>query len=399
MNPTHDALVIGAGQAGLAAGYYLQRAGVRFTLLDGADEIGAAWKERWDSLRLFTPARYNGLPGMPFPGERYSLPTKDEVAAYLKAYAKRFRLPVRLRTRVRSLRRQAGAYTVGTASGESLNARSVIVATGANQQPYVPAFARDLRPGIVQIHSSGYRRPSQIPSGAVLVVGAGNSGAQIALELAEAGRQTLLSGPDTGSLPRRFLGRDIYDWLWPTLMRPPVNSALGRRLMQGRLFAGDPLIGMSAKSFGHPNLQRAGRTVGVRDGLPLLEGAEGPADIAAVVWCTGFRPDFGWIELPAFGLDGYPLHRRGIVRSVPGLAFVGMRYQYRFGSALLGGVGEDAEHVASQTVAFLRSNSGTEPEFEKRTGPLLLRQSLPDRKPNELSNSYRSVEPGRCSAE
>lgn len=353
MNPLYDTLVIGAGQAGLAAGYYLRRAGVRFVLLDGAGEIGAVWKERWDSLQLFTPARYNGLPGMRFPGERYSLPGKDEVAEYLRAYAKRFDLPVRLRSRAQSLRHEAGAYTVSIAGGESLEARSVIVTTGANQQPYVPVFAAELRTDIVQIHSSGYRRPSQVPAGHVLVVGAGNSGTQIALELAAAGRHVVLSGPDTGSLPRRFLGRDIYDWLWPTLMRPPVESTLGRRLMQGRLFAGDPLVGMSAKSLRHPNLRRGGRTIGVHDGLPLLEGGDVDSNVVAVIWCTGFRPDFGWIELPAFGLDGYPLHRRGLVQSMPGLAFVGMRYQYRFGSALLGGVGEDAQHVVSQTVACL----------------------------------------------
>ena len=334
----YDTLVIGAGQAGLAAGYHLKRAGARFALLDGAGEIGSAWKERWDSLRLFTPARYNSLPGMPFPGERYSLPGKDDVAEYLKAYAKRFDLPVRLHSRVRSLRREAGVYAVEEESGEILKARSVIVASGANQRPYVPAFAATVKPYVLQLHSSGYRRPSQIPSGSVLVVGAGNSGAQIALELAEAGRRVTLSGPDTGSLPRRFLGRDVYDWLWPTLMRPPVDSALGRRLMQGRLFSGDPLIGVSTKK-----LERVGRTTAVRDGF------------AAVVWCTGFRPEFGWIELPAFGLDGYPLHRRGIVQSLPGLAFVGMRYQYRFGSALLGGVGGDAEYVVSQTLGFVRS--------------------------------------------
>lgn len=355
----YDTLVIGAGQAGLAAGHYLKRAGVRFALLDGGGEIGSAWKERWDSLRLFTPARYNGLPGMPFPGERYSLPGKDDVAEYLKAYAKRFDLPVRLRCRVRSLRRDAGVYVVEDEKGEILKARSVIVATGANQRPYVPAFARELRPEVVQLHSSGYRRPSQIPSGSVLVVGAGNSGAQIALELAEAGRRVTLSGPDTGSLPRRFLGRDIYDWLWPTLMRPSVDSALGRRLMRGRLFAGDPLVGLSTG-----NLKRTGRTTRVPEGF------------VAVIWCTGFRPDFGWIELPAFGLDGYPLHRRGIVPSVPGLGFVGMRYQYRFGSALLGGVGEDAEYVVSQTLGFLRSAgwraspaspTGTASRFPRRT--------------------------------
>jgi putative flavoprotein involved in K+ transport len=345
MRNRYDTIVIGAGQAGLAAGYYLQRAGVRFTLLDAADQVGAAWQGRWDSLRLFTPARYNSLPGMPFPGERYALPTKDEVARYLKAYAERFALPVRLRTRVRSLGGRAGRYEVTTTAGETLTAASIVVATGANQQPYVPAFSGALRPEIVQVHSSGYRRPSQLPEGRVLVVGAGNSGAQIALELAESGRQVVLSGPDTGSLPRRLLGRDIYDWLWPTLMRPRVDTAIGRRLMRGRLFAGDPLVGISAKSLARPGLERAGKTIGQRDGSPLLDGGRVLPDIAAIVWCTGFRPDFGWIELPLLGLDGYPRHRRGIAFDAPGVAFLGMRYQSRMGSALLGGVGEDAAYV------------------------------------------------------
>ena len=355
MSVTYDSVVIGAGQAGLAAGYYLRRAGLRIALLDAAEEIGAVWRRRWDSLRLFTPARYNGLPGMPFPGKRYSLPGKDEVADYLKAYAKQFDLPVRLSTRVTSLRPHAAAYSINTESGEVLTARSVIVATGANQQPYVPAFAATLDSQVVQLHSSGYRRPAQLPSGSVLVVGAGNSGAQIALELAETRRRVVLSGPDTGSLPRRFLGRDIYDWLWPTLMRAPAHTAIGRRLMQGRLFAGDPLIGMSPKSLARANLRRAGRTIGVRGGLPLLEGGNVDAGTVAVVWCTGFRPDFSWIELPVFGLDGYPLHRRGLVETAPGIAFLGMRFQYRVSSALLGGVGEDAAYIASETVRFLRS--------------------------------------------
>jgi putative flavoprotein involved in K+ transport len=228
----------------------------------------------------------------------------------------------------------------------------------------VPEFAAALRPEVVQMHSSAYRRPSQLPEGGVLVVGAGNSGAQIALELAAAGRQVVLSGRDTGSLPRRFLGRDIYDWIWPTMLRSSVNTALGRRLMRGRLFSGDPLVGMSAKSLARPGLARAGRTVGVRDGMPLLDDGRVLADIAAVVWCTGFRPDFSWIELPVLGLDGYPRHRRGIACDAPGLAFLGMRYQFRVRSALLGGVGEDAAYVTAQTTRFLHcSNSGTEPEL------------------------------------
>ncbi|MGZ5112691.1 MAG: flavin-containing monooxygenase [Usitatibacter sp.] len=359
MNRMHDTLVIGAGQAGLAAGYYLNRGGVDFALLDGGDEIGTSWARRWDSLRLFTPARYNGLPGMPFPGEPYGLPGKNEVAEYLKSYTKKFDLQVHLRTRVRTLRRNGEAYTITMDSGESHTARSIIVATGANQRPHVPAFGAALRSKIVQLHSNAYRRPSQLPSGAVLVVGAGNSGAQIALELADAGRRVVLSGPDTGSFPRRLLGRDIYDWLWPTIMRPTVDSALGRRLMRGRLFSGDPLVGMTPGSLARPQLTRTGRVIGTRDGLPLLQDGSVVSGIAAVVWCTGFRPDFDWIELPVLGLDGYPIHRRGLATDAPGLAFLGLRYQYRIGSALLGGVGEDAAHVVSRTLQFLRAQPGS----------------------------------------
>jgi putative flavoprotein involved in K+ transport len=341
-----DVVVIGAGQAGLAAGYFLSRAGLRFTLIDSNDEVGAPWRHRWDSLRLFTPARYNDLPGMPFPGARYALPSKDQVADYLEQYVRAFRLPVQLGTSVSALHRQHDRFVIYTNRG-ILRASAVIVATGANQRPYIPPFAAQLASHIVQLHSSDYRRPDQLPSGRVLVVGAGNSGAQIALELAEADREVVLSGRTTGSLPRRLLGRDVYDWLWPTIMRPSIESRLGRRLMQSRLFCGDPLIGIAASSFERNGLSRAGRTLGVTDGMPRLENGE-LRDVDAVVWCTGFRPDYSWIELPIFGLDGYPRHRRGLSIDVPNLGFLGMRFQYRMGSALLGGVGEDARFLVRQ---------------------------------------------------
>lgn len=348
----YDTLVIGGGQAGLAAAYYLQRAGVRFTVLDASAEPGASWRRRWDSLRLFTPAQHNSLPGLPFPGARDALPGKDEVAQYLKTYARRFDLPVRSGVAVARLHRDGGRFVVGTVSGESITAASVIVATGAHQRPYVPPCAQAIAPHVVQRHSADYRRPTDVPEGAVLVVGAGNSGAQIALELAGAGRRVYLSGRDIGSLPRRLLGRDVFDWLWPTLMRLTVESAVGRRLMQGKRFAGDPLIGMPASAFDRPRLQRVGRTVAAQGGFPVVETGRVLNDVTAVVWCTGFRPDFAWLELPVLGLDGYPLHRRGMAVGVPGLGFVGLRHQYRLGSALLGGVGEDAAHVAARIAEY-----------------------------------------------
>lgn len=344
---TFDAIVIGAGQAGLAAGYHLRRAGVRFLILE-AGRVGEVWTRRWDSLRLFTPARYNGLPGRPFPGQPYDLPGKEEVAAYLRDYVRHFALPMRENAWVRSVRQHAGDYRVELGSGEVLETRTVIVATGANQRPYTPPMSAGIAPDVVQLHSSEYRNPGQVPQGRVLVVGAGNSGAQIALELAGAGRDVVLAGPANGALPRRWLGRDIYDWIWHTLLRLSADSALGRRRMAAHRYVGDPLIGLSEEDFAPRGVRRVGRIAGTHLGMPVVADGSALGEVAAIVWCTGFRPDYSWIELPVFGLDGYPIHDRGIAVGAPGLAFVGMRYQYRIRSALLGGVGEDAAHVVAQ---------------------------------------------------
>jgi putative flavoprotein involved in K+ transport len=350
---TLDSIVIGAGQAGLAAGYYLRRAGLRFEMLDGGS-VGDTWSQRWDSLRLFTPVRYNSLPGLRFPGRPYELPGKDDVARYLRDYAARFALPVREGARVLALQRQRHLFHVGLDGGETLAARSVIVATGANQRPWIPALAAALDPRAVQLHSSEYRRPALLPAGRVLVAGVGNSGAQIALELAGSGRDVLLAGPDTGAVPRRLLGRDIFDWIWHTKLRTSTDSARGRARLQARRFAGDTLVGTTAAHFARAGVRRVGRVVATRAGQAVLEDGSAIDGVAAVVWSTGFRPDYSWIELPVFGLDGYPRHQRGVALDVPGLAFVGMRYQYRARSALLGGVGEDAAHVVERIVAQVR---------------------------------------------
>jgi putative flavoprotein involved in K+ transport len=253
---------------------------------------------------------------------------------------------VRPNTRVSSLAREADRFVV-TTDGETFIARSIIVATGAYHRAYIPAFASGLSSSLAQMHSSKYRSPDSLPPGSVLVVGAGNSGAQIALELAQSGRPTWLSGRDTGSIPRRVLGRDVYDWLWWTVLRPSVDSWVGRRLM-GQLFAGDPLIGFSRRDLIIPTLTSVSRTAGVSNGYPRLDDGRVLEDVRTVVWCTGFRPDFRWIQLPVFGPEGYPEHRRGIVAGAPGLGFVGLRHQYRIGSSLVGGVHEDAEYVVQQ---------------------------------------------------
>jgi putative flavoprotein involved in K+ transport len=202
--------VIGGGQAGLAVGYHLAHQERDFVILDAARRVGDAWRRRWDALRLFTPARYSGLPGMSLPAPDGYFPTKDEMADYLEAYAARFALPVRLGVRVAALTREDGRYRLSVGD-ERLAADQVVVATGPFQQPHIPAFASELDPRIVQLHASAYRNANQLQEGGVLVVGAGNSGAEIALELA-ATRRTYLSGRDTGHVPLR-LGRAFWWFL------------------------------------------------------------------------------------------------------------------------------------------------------------------------------------------
>ena len=341
-----DTIVVGAGQAGLAAGYELARRDVDFVILDGGERVGDVWRRRWDSLRLFTPAAYSGLPGMPFPAPPMHLPDKDEVADYLARYAERFDLPVRLRTRVASLRREDGRYLLRTDRG-CFEADNVVVATGPFHHPKVPAVAGQLAPEIHQLHSSEYGSPFELPEGPALVVGAGNSGAQIALELARF-RRVWLAGRETGHLPRRLLGRDVYDWAWPLLTRLTVETRLGRRLRE-RARRGDPLVGIPARELAAAEIARVGRVTEARDGWPVADGTVLRPRV--VVWSTGFTPDYRWIELPVLDDGGFPRHRRGVVDAAPGLFFLGLRFQHRMTSALLGGVGLDAAFVAERVAA------------------------------------------------
>ena len=338
-----DTIVIGAGQAGLAVGYELAKRDQDFVVLDGDARVGDCWRRRWDSLRLFTPAAYSGLPGMVFPAPPGHLPDKDEVADYLERYAARFELPVRGGMPVASLTRAGDLYVVH-ANGRRLEARSVIVATGPFQRPRIPVVAASLAADIRQLHSSAYRNPFDLGHGPVLVVGAGNSGVQIAMELARF-RTTWLAGEETGRIPRTLFGRDIYDWLWPVLRRLTVDTRLGRRL-RDRTRRGDPLVGIPARAITDAGVVRVGRVTGARDGRPLCGG--GSVEPRVVVWCTGFAPDYGWIDLPVLDEEGRPRHRRGVATDAEGIYFVGLRFQYRLTSALIGGVGEDAAFIAAQ---------------------------------------------------
>jgi putative flavoprotein involved in K+ transport len=340
----YETLVVGAGQAGLAIGHHLAARGVDFALITDEARVGDNWRRRWDSLRLFTPAAHSGLPGMPFPAAPSHLPDKDDVADYLERYAERFDLPVRTSTRVESLRRDGDRFVL-TAHGVALEADNVVVATGAFQRPKLPALAAALDARIVQLHSSEYQHPFALPDGPVLVVGAGNSGAQIALELVRH-RPVWLAGRDTGCLPRRLFGRDVFDWVWPFMRRASVDTGLGRRLRARARCGGDARIGIPERALIEAGIRRTGRLEEVRDGLPVV-GAEMIAP-AAVVWCTGFTPDYSWIDLPVFGADGYPRHVRGEVTDAPGLFFLGLRFQHRMSSSLIGGVGDDAAFLAAR---------------------------------------------------
>lgn len=342
-----DAVVIGGSQAGLSAAHQLARHRKRFVVLEAGTTVGGRWRSRWDSLRLFTPARYSGLPGLAFPAEPYHLPTKDEVAEYLESYAERFALPLRLGARVEQVRARAGGGFVVRTGDEEFAASNVIVATGAAQRPRVPVIAGGLAADVVQLHSNDYRNPSQLPDGDVLVVGAANSGTQIALELASTGRRVVLAGRDVGRIPRRLLGRDVYDWLWPTLMRFGAESRIGRR-MRGRMHGGDPLVGISRQTVQRAGVRRAGRVVDVLDGRPLLENGETIA-ARSIIWCTGYRQELPWLELPVLDEQGQPRHHGGVT-SVPGLYFLGLRFQTRLSSSPIGGVGDDAREIVGHLV-------------------------------------------------
>jgi putative flavoprotein involved in K+ transport len=346
----NDVLVIGGGQAGLAIGYHLARGGRRFTILEAAAEPAAAWRQRWDSLRLFTPARYDGLPGLPFPGDPDAYPGRDEVVDYLTGYARHFELPLELDSRVRTVRATGDGYAVEL-DDRVYEAGQVVVATGPFQVPFVPPLAAGLAPAVTQLHSVEYRDPDALPDGPVLVVGGGNTGFQISAELAATREAHLAIGSRQTPLPQRLLGRDIFRWLDATgLIRRTVDSRIGAR-MKDR----DTLIGSTPRG-----LRR-------RHGVALHERAVGAAGaevafadaarlrVETVIWATGFRPDHAWIDVPAaFAADGRVRHERGVT-AAPGLYFLGLPWQHTRGSALLGWVGDDAAFLAERIDALAAS--------------------------------------------
>ena len=340
-------IVIGGGQAGLAVGYHLAKHRLPFLILDANQRIGDAWRNRWDSLRLFNPARYAGLPGLAFPARGDSFPTKEQMADYLADYSKRFLLPVRNGIKVDRLWKEGDRFIM-TAGREHFESENVIVAMANYQVPRVPEFAGDLDRGIVQLHSHEYRNPSQLQEGGVLVVGVGNSGADIAIEVARSHR-TWISGKETGHIPWpidsliarfflvrlvRFLGHHILT----------VATPIGRKLRPKLLSTAAPLVRVKPKDLIKAGVESVPRVVGVKDKQPLLAD-DRTLDVQNVIWCTGYEHGFPWIDLPISEDHGLPVHDRGVVASVPGLYFVGLHFLYSMTSATLMGIGRDAARV------------------------------------------------------
>jgi putative flavoprotein involved in K+ transport len=346
-----DVVVIGGSQAGLAMAWHLAQQGLNFVVLEAGPEVGHVWRSRWDSLKLFTPAQYDALPGMAFPAPADTYPTKDPVADYLQAYAAAFDLPVRLNARVTRLSKTDDGFEVQTADA-TFQARQVVVATGPFQVPFVPPMAAKLDASVTQVHSADYRNPQALPEGPVLVVGGGNSGFQIAEELAATRQVDLSIATKYPMLPQRRAGRDLFWWLTRLgLLRVTVDTRVGRRMSRR-----DFVIGTNRRRLEHagvrfrPRLVDAeGRTIRFADHR-LLE------DVGVVVWATGYRPDYGWIHLPGVVREGQVVHRRGVTE-VPGLYFLGLSWQHTRGSALLGFVHEDAAFLADRIQAHHRTTT------------------------------------------
>ena len=358
-----ETLIIGAGQAGLSTAYHLKRRGRPLLIVDANARIGDNWRRQWDTLRLYTPAKYDGLPGLPFPAARWHCPQKDEVGDYLERYALHFDLPVRTSTRVERLEaRPAGGY-LATVGDETISCDNVVVATGTfGRTPNVPAFAAGLDPSIRQLHSSQYRRPAQLRPGPALVVGASHSGLDIAYELAES-RRTILCGPGRGNIPFRPESRRarvlmpvaVFVFRHVLTRRTPM----GRKEMHEVRFHGGPAFRIKQDDLDRRRVVRnQARLTGAAEGRPRL-GDGTVLDVTNVVWCTGFRQVFDWIRLPILDSRGWPVEYRGVVDAAPGLYFCGLSFQDAFSSMVFPGISRDADYVARQIVA--RSAGATRP--------------------------------------
>jgi putative flavoprotein involved in K+ transport len=349
MSLKYDTIVIGGGQSGLSVGYHLAKRDLPFVIFDANERIGDSWRKRWDSLRLFTPARFNGLDGMPYPAPAHYFPTKDEMGNYLESYASKFKLPIQTGIRVDRLSKNGDRFVI--ASGEQrYEAKNVVVAMANYQIPKIPAFASQIDPNIHQLHSMEYRNPSQLRNGSVLIVGAGNSGSEIAMELAPY-HPVFMAGRSTGEIPFRIESRMARILLINLTLRflfhrvLTVKTPIGRKIRPKVLARGGPLIRVKQRDMAAAGIERVPRVAGVEKGLPVLEDGR-VLEVDNVVWCTGFQPGFSWIDLPGMQKLN-TIHHRGVVPDQPGLYFTGLHFLYSLSSSMIHAAGRDAEYIAN----------------------------------------------------
>ncbi len=351
---TLDTVVIGAGVAGLHTARLLAARGVDFELIEAADRVGDTWRERYRSLRLFTPRRWAELPGMRLDIGFFEYPTGVEFGDYLERCAAAIGAHVRLSTRVERLTLDAdGRFRLALSTGDEIVAAHVVVATGAHHVPLVPPFAGDLDPAIHQLHSLDYRGPEDLEPGSVLVVGAANSGTDIALEAAASGHETRISGRHPGQIPPDIdtaIGNLMSGLFLRRLRATTIDTERGRAFLAANRGHGVNLVRNKTRDLEKAGIAQVARVAGVRDEMPLLESGE-TLDVANVVWCTGSTPDFGWIDIAGVLSPDGVAHRRGMVDAVPGLAFVGLPFQYSVMSPTLVGMRPDAEYVVEQLLA------------------------------------------------
>lgn len=344
----YDTIVVGAGQAGLATGYYLKQNKQIFVLLDKCNEVGESWKERYDSLVLFTPRMYSSLPGMVLEGEEHGFPIKDEIVSYLKRYVDKFQIPIGFNTEVVSVKKINDQFFIQTNKKE-YQAKNVVIATGSFQTPSIPSFSQGLSDDILQLHSSQYKNPDQLIEGNVLVIGGGNSGAQIAVELSVERDTYLACSGRLKFLPLTVGSKSIFWWFDKLGILKANDKSLFGKLIQQR---GDPIFGYDLKTAIHDNkVIIKDRVTGVKENQVIFEDAS-TLEVNNIIWATGFKTDFSWLKIDGlFNKEGKVIHERG-VSNIQGLSFIGLPWQYRRGSALLQGLGNDAEYIVRRIVSI-----------------------------------------------
>jgi putative flavoprotein involved in K+ transport len=340
----YDVIIIGGGQAGLSIGYFLKNCNLSFIILEKTSEIGEVWRNRYDSLKLFTPRYFSSLPGLNLSGNPNNYPTKDEIADYLSKYAATFSLPIQTDTTVEGLYKLKEGFKVITNRGE-LTTNIVVVATGPFQKPFLPEISNSLSDKVLQIHSSKYKNPLQLNNGSVLVVGGGNSGAQIAVELSKEREVFLSIGHQMKFLPQDIGKKSIF-WYFNKL---GIYSA-SYKTMVGKFIKNqpDPIFGMELKKLiNSGKIKLKTRTVSVENDTIEFDD-NSSLRTNNIVWSTGFKMDYSWIKITeALNEKGMPLHQRGVTQ-IAGLYFLGIPWQFSRGSALIQGVGTDANHLINQ---------------------------------------------------